>query len=144
MVSEAARRRGVSVAVAESLTGGLVASALARAEGASTWFRGGVVAYASEVKHDVLGVRPGPVVAERAVVEMAEHVARLLAADVGLGVSGVGGPDDQDGEPPGTVWVAVATPGATTARLHRFEGDPSEVCAASVVAALDLLVDALR
>jgi len=136
VVADAARRRGLSLAVAESLTGGLIASALARAEEASTWFRGGVVAYATEVKHDVLGVRPGPVVSEAAVVDMAGNVARLLGADVGVAVSGVGGPEPQDGEPPGTVWIGVATATSTTARLHRFEDDPAAVCEATVTAAL--------
>jgi nicotinamide-nucleotide amidase len=143
-VAEAVRRRGLSVAVAESLTGGLLASALARAEEASTWFRGAVVAYASEVKHDVLSVRPGPVVSEGAVVDMACHVARLLGADVGVAVTGVGGPEPQDGERPGTVWVGVATPTSTTTRLHRFEGGPAVVCEATVTAALAHLVDVLR
>lgn len=142
-VADVACRRGVSVAVAESLTGGLLASALARAEGASEWFHGGVVAYASAVKHELLRVRPGPVVAEAAVVEMARHVAELLGADVGVAVSGVGGPDPQDGEPPGTVWIAVATETATTARLHHFDGDPASVCGATVAAALGHLVHVL-
>jgi nicotinamide-nucleotide amidase len=143
-VADAARQRGISLAVAESLTGGLVASALARAEEASTWFRGGVVAYAAEVKRDVLGVRPGPVVSEAAVVDMACNVARLLGADVGVAVSGVGGPERQDGEPPGTVWIGVATSTSTTARLHRFEGDPTAVCEATVTAALAQLVEVIR
>jgi nicotinamide-nucleotide amidase len=142
-VADAAQRHGVSLAVAESLTGGLLANALARAERASVWFRGGVVAYATEVKHDLLRVRPGPVIAEGAVVEMACHVADLLGADVGVAVSGVGGPEPQDGEPAGTVWIAVASATATTARLHHFDGDPATVCDATVVAALGQLVEIL-
>lgn len=128
---------GRTIAVAESLTGGLLANALARAEGASEWFRGGVVAYASEVKHDLLDVRPGPVVAEEAAAAMAESVAKLLDADVAVAVTGAGGPDPQDGQPPGTVWMAVTASGATRTALHRFDGDPPSICQQTVVAALD-------
>lgn len=142
-VADVVRRRDITVAVAESLTGGLLSSALARAEEASGWFRGGVVAYASEVKHEVLRVRPGPVVAEDAAEEMARHVAAHLGADVGLAVTGVGGPDDQDGQPPGTVWMAVSTPAGTTTHGHRFAGDPGAVCDATVHVALGHLLEAL-
>jgi nicotinamide-nucleotide amidase len=145
-VGGALRDRGLTAAVAESLTGGLLANALARAEGSSEWFRGGVVAYPTEVKHQVLRVRPGPVVAEEAAEQMARHVAEHLGAEVGLSVTGVGGPDEQDGEPPGTVWVGVSTPDGTTTHLHRFpfRGDPGEVCDATTEAALGHLRDALR
>jgi nicotinamide-nucleotide amidase len=129
-----------TVAVAESLTGGLLANALARAEGASTWFRGAIVAYSSEVKHGLLAVRPGPVVAAAAAADMAEQSARLLDAAVVVAVTGVGGPDPQDGEPPGTVWLAVTTNGATRTHHHHFDGDPPEICRQSVVASLELLL----
>lgn len=138
-VAETLQDDGRTLAVAESLTGGLLANAFARADGASEWFRGGVVAYASEVKHDLLAVRPGPVVAEAAAVEMAESTGRLLGADVAVAVTGAGGPDPQDGQPPGTVWVAVATGDRTETRLHRFAGDPPEICRQTVVAALRLV-----
>lgn len=99
---------GLTLAVAESLTGGLVAARLVNVPGASTWFRGGVVAYASDVKHDLLAVPPGPVVSEETAGAMAAGVRQRLGADVGLGVTGVAGPDPQDGEPPGTVYLATA------------------------------------
>jgi nicotinamide-nucleotide amidase len=107
-VAELLTERGLTLAVAESLTGGLVAARLVNVPGASTWFRGGVVAYASEVKHTLLDVPPGPVVSAPAARAMAAGVRRALGADIGLGVTGVAGPDAQDGERPGTVFLAVA------------------------------------
>jgi nicotinamide-nucleotide amidase len=132
---------GFTVAVAESLTGGLLSSALARTEGASSWFRGGVVAYASQVKFDVLGVRPGPVVTEQAARQMADGVARLLDADVALAVTGVGGPDPEEDLDPGTVWLAVCGGGTTLARLELFDGDPDAICVASCRVAISLALE---
>lgn len=123
--------RGSTLAVAESLTGGLLTEVLARGPGASEWLRGGVVAYSTDVKHDLLGVRPGPVVSEAAALDMARGAARVLGGDIGLAVTGVGGPDPQDDQPPGTVWMAVHQDGATEARLHRYPGSPAEICDAT-------------
>ncbi len=106
--------RSLSFGVAESLTGGLIASRLVNVPGASKWFRGGVVAYDSHVKFDVLGVPLGPVVTEAAAAAMAEGVARVTGADVGLGITGVAGPDDQEGVPPGTLFVGLCLPGQAT------------------------------
>ena len=100
--------RGLTFGVAESLTGGLIASRLVNVPGASAWFRGGVVAYHSEVKFDVLGVPEGPVVTEAAAAAMAEGAARVTGADVGLGITGVAGPDEQEGVAPGTVFVGLS------------------------------------
>lgn len=137
-------QHGLTVAVAESLTGGDLSSRLAQIDGASDWFRGGLVAYASAVKHDVLGVRPGPVVSEQAVLDMADGVARLLDADLTLAVTGVGGPDPQEGLAPGTVWIGLRLGEHHAAQLHHFPGDPAEVCATTCDAAIDLLVATLR
>jgi nicotinamide-nucleotide amidase len=101
-------RRGLTLAVAESLTGGLVSSRLVNVAGASGWFRGGIVSYATDVKHDLLGVPEGPVVTSEAAAAMAAGVRRRLHADVGLAVTGVAGPDEQEGQPPGTVFMAAA------------------------------------
>jgi len=134
----------LTVAVAESLTGGLLSSRLARMEGASQWFRGGLVAYASDVKRSLLAVPPGPVVSESAVLHMAKEATRLFGADFAVAVSGVGGPEPQDGLPPGTVWIGVHGPHGATAHLHRFDGDPPTVCDRTCDAALDLLAAAAR
>lgn len=144
-IAERAQEQDRTVAVAESLTGGMVASALARAEDASTWFRGGIVAYSSEVKHDLLDVPEGPVVSPESAAAMAESVARLLGADVTVAVTGAGGPDPQDGQPPGTVWIAAHDTRAAGAEphQHRFSGSPAEVCHASAVASLEALLTAL-
>lgn len=107
-VASLLEERNLTLAVAESLTGGLVAARLVNVAGASGWFRGGVVAYASDVKFDLLKVPEGPVVSEVAAAAMASGVRERLGADIGLGVTGVAGPDSQDGEKPGTVFLAVA------------------------------------
>ncbi len=136
--------RGLTFGVAESLTGGLIASRLVNVAGASSWFRGGVVAYASQVKFDVLGVPTGPVVTESAAAAMAEGVARVTGADVGLGITGVAGPDDQEGVAPGTVFVGLHLPGepAQTREL-RVPGDRERVRQYGAISALDLLRRAL-
>jgi nicotinamide-nucleotide amidase len=128
LVGAALRHGGRTLAVAESLTGGLLASAFARAPGASEWFRGGVVAYASSVKHALLDVPGGPVVSKAAAVAMARGAARLLAADVAVAVTGVGGPDPQDGQPPGTVWAATWPDQLGGAVLLRLSGSPESIC----------------
>jgi nicotinamide-nucleotide amidase len=128
-----------TVAVAESLTGGLLCSRFARQEGAGDWFRGGVVAYARMTKERLLDIGDAPVVSEAAVRSMAANVAELLSADVAIAVTGVGGPDPEDGIPPGTVWIATYGAGATDARLFRFDGDPLAVCDQTCDAAEALL-----
>ena len=133
-------RRGLSLGVAESLTGGLIASRLVDVPGASAWFRGGVVAYATEVKHAVLGIAEGPVVSEPTARQMAEAACRVLGADVGLSTTGVAGPGEQDGERPGTVFVGLAVPGAPTeVRALHLPGDRPQVRGYAVISALDLL-----
>ncbi|MGQ0846694.1 MAG: CinA family protein [Sporichthyaceae bacterium] len=131
------------VAVAESLTGGQLCSALAAAPEASTWFRGGVVAYNSEVKHRLLNVPPGPVVCAAAASAMAEGVLATHRATYAVALTGVGGPDPQDGRPPGTVYVAVAGPAGTTVEELRLPGDPEQVCRLAVRSALQALHGAL-
>ena len=132
--------RSLSLAVAESVTGGLIASRLVNVSGASTWFRGGVVCYASEVKYDVLGVDEGPVVSQGAAIQMATGVAALLKADVGVSVTGVAGPNPQDDHPVGTVFVGVAIPGAEpfAVSLH-LPGDRPRIRQYSAISALDAL-----
>ena len=131
---------GLTFGVAESLTGGLVASRLVNVPGASSWFRGGVVAYHEQVKFDVLGVPAGPVVTEPAAAAMAEGAQRVTGADIGLGITGVAGPDDQEGVAPGTVFVGLALPGQRTeTRELRVPGDRDRVRQYATISALDLL-----
>lgn len=132
-----------TLAVAESLTGGLVAATLVDVPGASRVLRGAVVAYATELKHELLDVDAdllaahGPVHPEVA-AQMARGVRRRLGADVGLATTGVAGPDPQDGRPPGTVFVAVSTDAGERVRELAIEGERSEVRAVSRDAVLAL------
>jgi nicotinamide-nucleotide amidase len=113
--------RGWSLGVAESLTGGFIGARLTNVPGASRTYRGSIASYATEVKRSVLGVTAELVVSEDAVKQMAVGAQRVLGADVAIAVTGVAGPDEQDGQPVGTVWYGVALPGhepeAITARL---------------------------
>ena len=142
-LSRMAKSAGRSVAVAESLTGGMLSSRLARLPDAGDWFLGSVVAYASTVKRDVLAVPDVPVVSEAAARAMADGVARLLGADVSIALTGVGGPAPQDGVPAGTVWMAVHDGNSTRARRFAFGGDPAEVVRQSCEAAVGWLSDVL-
>ncbi len=136
--------RGLTFGVAESLTGGLIASRLVNVPGASKWFRGGIVAYDSQVKFDLLGVPTGPVVTESAAAAMAEGAARVTGADVGLGITGVAGPDEQEGVAPGTLFVGLCLPGqASQTRELRVPGDRERVRQYGAITALDLLRRAL-
>jgi nicotinamide-nucleotide amidase len=136
--------RGLTFAVAESLTGGLIASRMVNVPGVSSWFRGGIVAYQSQIKYDLLGVPLGPVVTEQTAGAMAEGVTRLLGADVGLGITGVAGPDDQEGVQPGTIFVGLTLPGdATQTRRLQVPGDRERVRQYGAISALDLLRRAL-
>ena len=131
---------GLTLAVAESLTGGLVASRLVSVPGASNWFRGGVVSYASDVKFEVLGVPEGPVVSGAAAIAMAEGVRDRLRADVGLGVTGVAGPDEQEGQPVGTVFVGLAMPGRPSEAVAlKLPGDRERVRQYAAISLLDEL-----
>jgi nicotinamide-nucleotide amidase len=142
-VAELAEDRDVRIAVAESLTAGRISSMLGRGASASEWYRGAVVAYDEEVKFDVLGVTPGPVVTDRCAREMADGVRTLLGADVALGITGVGGPGPQEGCPPGTVHLAVADAHGVESRHVVLEGDPTEVVVAATTLALEELVRVL-
>ncbi|MFC8829769.1 CinA family protein [Streptomyces sp. NPDC057137] len=138
-------RRGTTLAVAESLTGGLVAAELTSVPGASRVLRGGITAYATDVKRDVLGV-DGTLLAERGAVDpevarqMAVGVRGVLAAGWGIATTGVAGPDPQDGQSVGTVYVAVSGPdGAEKVAALRLNGDRAEIRRESVRSVLELL-----
>ncbi|MYB10852.1 MAG: competence/damage-inducible protein A [Acidimicrobiia bacterium] len=122
-VLDALRQRGWTLALAESLTGGLIGSRLTAVPGASDVFRGGLVSYASDVKFDLLDVPEGPVVSEEAVTAMARGAAKLLDADCAIAVTGVAGPDPLDGEDPGTVWMATLVNSEVEATKVKFPFD---------------------
>ncbi|MGW5738045.1 MULTISPECIES: CinA family protein [Streptomyces] len=152
--------RGETLAVAESLTGGLVAAEVTAVPGASRVFRGSVTAYATELKHEVLGV-DGTLLAERGAVDaevalqMAAGVRKVMGADWGIATTGVAGPDPQDGQAVGTVFVAVAGPVSTVGggdsalrsegkvTALRLNGGRSDIRMESVRSVLRLLVERL-
>lgn len=138
--------RGWTLAVAESLTGGAVAAEIVSVPGASAVLRGGIVAYATDAKQSLLGVDP-QLLADRGAVDpevarqMAVGVRRALArearpADVGIATTGIAGPESPDGQPVGTVHVAVATPAEVHAFAYVFDGDRAQVRQRSVDAAI--------
>lgn len=143
VVLDLLRAQGWTLALAESVTGGLVSGRLTGVAGASEVFQGAVVSYASEVKFDVLGVEEGPVVTEEAAIAMAEGARKVLGADVGLALTGVAGPSEQDGMRPGTLFAAVALPLGEPDRVTsvhvRLPGDREMMRQLSVISALDLL-----
>ena len=140
---------GATVAVAESLTGGLLTAALTEPAGASNAVRGGVVVYATDLKATLAGVpvplldAEGPVSPDVAGA-LAAGARDRLGATYGLGVTGVAGPDSQGGRPVGTVYVGLAGPGGGTVRSLTLSGDRDAVRAAAVDAALAELLSAVR
>jgi nicotinamide-nucleotide amidase len=133
------RARGLSLGLAESVTGGLVAGRLTAVAGASDVLRGAVVSYASDVKFDLLDVPEGPVVSEAAAAAMASGVRRVLGADVGLALTGVAGPTEQDGMPVGTLCVGIDDGVSAVARTFRLPGQREQMRQMSVITALDYL-----
>ena len=138
--------RGLTVAVAESLTGGLVVAELVSVPGASAVVRGGIVAYATDLKHELLGVDAALLAAGGAVQaavaeQMASGVRFRLNADVGLATTGVAGPDPQDGHPPGLVWIAVATGGQVRSVRLELGGDRAAVRRETVEAVIELALE---
>lgn len=132
--------QGLTLGVAESLTGGLLASRMTDVPGVSAVFRGSVVSYASEVKFDVLGVPVGPVVSAAAASAMAEGARRVLGADVGLALTGVAGPTEQEGQPVGTVFIGLALGDAPVESVRvSLPGERRTIRELAVISALDLL-----
>jgi len=133
-------QRGLTLGLAESVTGGLVCGRLTSVPGSSEVVRGGIVSYASDVKFDVLDVDPGPVVSETAARQMAHGALRVLGCDIALALTGVAGPAEQDGQPVGTLWVAVAArQGMDAAKSFRLPGVRDQMRQMSVITALDFL-----
>ena len=142
--------RGWTLATAESLTAGLLSATVADVPGASAVLRGGVVVYATDLKHELAGVPPevlerhGAVSAETARA-LASGAASRCGADVGLGLTGVAGPDEQEGQPVGTVHVGLCVPGRAV-WSHRLEltGDRRRIREGACRAAMDILLDVAR
>ena len=139
VVLDLLRERGLSLAAAESLTGGLAGARLTAVPGASDVFRGAVVSYASEVKFDLLDVPVGPVVSTDAAKAMALGVRKRLGADVGIATTGVAGPAEQEGHPPGTVFLGLAYGDHVEALRVRLPGDRRRVREYAVISVLNLL-----
>jgi len=139
-VLQQCRDRGWTLGVAESLTGGLIGARLANVPGASEVFRGSIASYATEVKRDVLGITADRIISGECAQQMAEAAQRVLGADVGIGITGVAGPAEQEGEPVGTVWYAIAVPGHETEAVHaRLPFDRERIRQFSTITVLNLL-----
>jgi len=139
VVADLLTERELTVGVAESLTGGLVGARLAETEGASTWFRGSIVCYDSQVKFDLLEVPEGPVVSAVAAEAMARGACKALGADVGISVTGVAGPATQDDQPVGTVFMAVSLDRKVESDESHFPGSRQLIRQLSTISLLDML-----
>lgn len=140
VVHAALLERGETIGCAESLTGGGLAALLSATPGASATFVGGVVAYATELKRRLLGVTATEVISGECAVQMAAGARELLEVDWALATTGVAGPDLQEGQPVGTVFVGLS--GRRTARFVRLrlEGDRDAIRSGACDGALDLLL----
>jgi nicotinamide-nucleotide amidase len=139
VVLELLREKGWTLAVAESLTGGMVGSRLTMIPSASEVFCGGVVSYAARIKREVLGVSPGPVVREETAREMASGVRRLLGADVGLSTTGAAGPEPLDGHDAGSVFLGIDIAGDVHVEYVKLPGDRERVREYAVINLLNQL-----
>lgn len=140
VILELLRNKKLTLGVAESVTGGLVAGRLTAIVGASDVFRGGIVSYANDVKFDVLGVSRGPVVSEAVAKEMAVGARKVLGSDIGLALTGVAGPTEQDGVKIGTLCVGVAlSDGSTPSTTFHLPIGREQMRQLSVISALNFL-----
>jgi nicotinamide-nucleotide amidase len=140
VVLQLLRERGWTLGLAESVTGGLVGGRITNVAGASKVFVGDIVSYASRIKFDLLGVPEGPVVSEQAAAAMAVGAKRVLGSDVAVALTGVAGPDEQDGQPVGTLCMGIAMPdGSVVTRTSVLPGVRDQMRQMSVITAMDLL-----
>lgn len=143
-------KRGKTLAVAESCTGGMIASKFTAMAGASTYFRGGVVAYANEVKRDILGVRMEDIecfgaVSEVIALEMAEGVRRITGADYAIATTGIAGPTGgSKHKPVGTVWMAIATPEGSRAVMRNSGTDRGQIISRASAYAIEMLYEEIK
>ncbi len=139
VVLDLLRNRGLSLGVAESLTGGLMGARFTSVPGSSEVFRGAIVAYASDIKYSLLGVPEGPVVSDDAARAMALGARRVLDADVALATTGVAGPAEQEGQPVGTVFLGLAMNGSSEAQRVQLPGDRQRIRQYAVISAVNML-----
>ncbi len=139
VVIDMLRARGLTLGIAESLTGGLMGARFTSVPGASDVFRGGIVSYASDVKFSILGVPEGPVITANAARAMAEGARRVLGADVALATTGVAGPAEQEGQPVGTVFLGLAMDDASEAQQVQLPGDRQRIRQYAVISAVNML-----
>lgn len=142
-------RRSATLSSCESLTGGLLGATLTSVPGASAAYRGGLITYATDLKHSLAGVDPGELARDGAVapstaLAMAAGARETCLADWGVGITGVAGPDLQEGHPAGTVFIAVADRSGAAVREYRFDGDRHAIRTRSVEEALRRLAEACR
>ncbi len=148
-IVEAATERGLTVATAESLTGGLISGSLTAVPGSSAVVKGAVVSYVNEVKHGVLGVSEENLatygaVSEQVALQMAEGVREKLGVDMAVSVTGIAGPTGAEpGKPVGTVWIATASDKGANAKVHHFNGSRDQVRESTVLSALQALEKAM-
>lgn len=139
-----AKEHGFRVGAAESLTGGAVSSALAMGANAAEWYHGCVVSYSPAVKYDLLGVTPGPLITDRCAIEMVTGAAKVLEVDAAVSTTGAGGPESEEGRPPGTVHVAVLVRGELTTHELALDGEPGDIVEGATEQALGLLLEAME
>lgn len=137
------RRHGWTVATAESMTAGLLAARLASEPDSGEVFAGGVVTYQTRLKEALLGIGDVAVISEDCAAAMADGCSQVCETDVAVAITGVAGPERQEGAPVGLVYGAVRTPRGTTTHEWRFDGDPDEVREATVDAAVAALTAAV-
>lgn len=143
-IAALATRSGLTVAAAESVSAGKIATALAAAPEASEWFRASVVAYSTAMKQKLLHVAAPKVISAECARQMADGVLLVTDADVAVTVTGVGGPDMEDGEPAGTVIICAGGRDSLETFEHRFDGGPAEVVEQATLQSLRHLRDAME
>ncbi|HLF39869.1 MAG TPA: nicotinamide-nucleotide amidohydrolase family protein, partial [Acidimicrobiia bacterium] len=140
VVVDLLKDRGWTLGVAESMTGGLVGARVCEVPGSSDVFKGSLVSYATEVKRSVLGVTAEKVISGECAIQMADGARRVLGTDVGISVTGVAGPAEQEGQPVGTVWFGVSIgEGPTEAVQGRLPGDRPRIRQFATISLFNLL-----
>jgi len=140
-----ARERDVMIGAAESVTGGQLSFLITRQPGAGDVFAGGLVTYQTEVKQRLLDVPEGPVVSHPAAEAMAVGARRLLDCDLVVSITGVAGPDPQDGQPVGRVFIGIVfAPDPVASARYDFAGDPDVIRHLATMAAARVAIERLR